>query len=185
MKSLVAFTQNSEKTKLIIPTEREGFRVDHKELREVMTFNVQQGGEDNDTGSAWKFLIELGDGVQMREKMASGSLVFRPLLLGDWVSEHSVPWVHYVPVQVRITRKPSQACLISLSCSTVLVLQPDLSDLPSLMAFFERHDALAQRIADAGQAWAREHLNHVRVRDTLREALEGWSRVSFGLQGQL
>ncbi|KAF8516375.1 hypothetical protein JB92DRAFT_2910858 [Gautieria morchelliformis] len=54
----------------------------------------------------------------MRAKMASGGLVFRPLVLSDWDSEHSVPWVHYVPVQ------------------------PDLSDLPSLMAFLNG-DALA------------------------------------------
>jgi hypothetical protein len=70
------------------------------EAADVITFNVDQG--NNGPQEARKFLIELGDGAEMRAKMASGGLVFRPLVLDDWVSEHSVPWVHYVPVQVRV-----------------------------------------------------------------------------------
>jgi hypothetical protein len=115
LRHLVAFTESSEKHEIIIPTDKEGFFMDRRPLRDVVTFNVQQGSEDTKTGAAWKFLIELGGAAQMRAKMASGSLVFRPLLLNDWVSEQSVPWVHYVPVQVRVARKSSQTCLINLS----------------------------------------------------------------------
>lgn len=47
------------------------------------------------------------------------------------------------------------------------------------MAFFERHDALARRIADAGQAWAREQLSHARAREDVKEVLEGWARLGL------
>lgn len=47
------------------------------------------------------------------------------------------------------------------------------------MAFFERHDALALRIADAGQTWARERLSQAQVRAGVRQVLEGWTRLGL------
>lgn len=60
-----------------------------------------------------------------------------------------------------------------------VVPQPDLSDLPSLVAFFEKHDTIAQRIAEAGQAWAQEQLGQERARASLKAVLEGFA--SLGL----
>ena len=101
---LFSATADSSVHELILPSEDEGFVIEHRRLKDVFTYDVKPGGEDNARQEevGWKFLVDVGEGVRMRERMASGALVFRPLLLGDWITEHSVPWVHYVPVQVRV-----------------------------------------------------------------------------------
>lgn len=102
---LLDFTRKSEEHDIILPNDNEGFLLGRKKLADVVAFDVQQGNGSPEEEARRKFLVELGGGAEMRTKMASGSLVFRPLLLGDWVSEHSVPWVHYVPVQVRVNAR--------------------------------------------------------------------------------
>ncbi|KZS96030.1 hypothetical protein SISNIDRAFT_451692 [Sistotremastrum niveocremeum HHB9708] len=83
----------------------------------------------------FKFAIELDEAVRFRQMLLSGCLVFRPVIISDWVTDRAIPWIHYVPVQ------------------------PNLVDLPTLLAFFSANDKLAEEIASAGREWALDMLS--------------------------
>ncbi|KAL7410591.1 hypothetical protein BDY24DRAFT_417917 [Mrakia frigida] len=99
-----------------------------------------------------KFVLVL-DGESPEEAFLDGSLVlYASLVLHSWM-EHAVPWKHYVP------------------------LQPNFSDLPSILLFFRRYDEEAKRIAEAGRRFAQTMMSEDADRTALVGMLLEWGRI--------
>ena len=98
-----------------------------------------------DESYKYKYLVDIdGNGWSGRfhRLMSTKSMVLKTTLFPEWYSERVMPWVHYVPLKV------------------------DYTDLYDILGFFigvpgttdTAHDALAEKIATAGKAWARDHV---------------------------
>lgn len=91
--------------------------------------------------------------TSFRQLLLSGSLVLRSSLFQDfWVSQ-AKPWVHYIPIQ------------------------PDFSDLPTILLFLEANDHIAKRIATAGQVLARECFGRSGIKAGLLAVLGEYGRM--------
>lgn len=104
-----------------------------------------------------KYILDLesygGQTATFRQLLLTGSLVLRSSLAEDFWVAQARPWVHYVPVQ------------------------PDFSDLPTILLFFEAHDHLAKRIALAGQTLARECFGRAGTKAGLMLVLGEYGRM--------
>ena len=138
-------------------------------------------------GNAWS--------GRFKRLMASNSLIFKATVYPEWYADRIQPWVHYVPVQVRLY------LVIHLAFALYYVIflgpnassQIDLTDLHDTLLFFRgdgagrgAHEDLAHKIALAGQQWASDFwrkedlkayfvrllLEHARVMSEDREEME-------------
>ncbi|KAJ7262915.1 glycosyl transferase family 90-domain-containing protein [Mycena rebaudengoi] len=102
-------------------------------------FEFRRGHEAAEA-ARYKYIIDVdGNGWSSRFQrlITSGSLIFKATTYPEWFQDRIQPWVHYVPVQ------------------------NDYSDVLDALIFFRgdpagarAHDAMAQRIAEAGRAWS-------------------------------
>lgn len=107
--------------------------------------------------SAFKYVLDVdshhGPSPHFRALLLSGSLVLRSSVFEDYWTAQAQPWVHYVPVQ------------------------PDFSDLASILLFFREHDELARKIALAGQGLAEECFGRSGVKAGLLLILGEYGRM--------
>lgn len=102
----------------------------------------------------YKFVLDIDSSQHsFRQLLLSGSLVFRASIFEEFWTLQARPFVHYIPVQ------------------------PDFSDLPSLLQFFLENDHLAKKIALEGQKLAKECFGRTGVKAGLLAVLGEYGRM--------
>lgn len=113
-------------------------------MRDVIDFKPTMGLEEQ---NLYRYLMDVdGNGWSGRfhRLLSTNAAVLKSTIFPEWYQDRIIPWVHYIPIKV------------------------DYSDLYDVMAFFVgkpsddgtivgAHDALAQKIAENGKTFAKEH----------------------------
>lgn len=118
---------------------------DNETLASLQANQVTTGTEGRNKLYAHKFLLDL-DGQSMScrlyQLLASNSVVFKQTIWSEYHDDRLVPWIHYVPLDLRVQN----------------------NELPMLLDFFINHDqgrAAAAKIAAASKEWADKTLRPI------------------------
>ena len=120
---------------------------DDPTLSSLMAHQVTTGTEGRNTIYEHKFLLDL-DGQSMScrfyQLLASNSLVFKQTIWSEYHDDRLIPWIHYVPLDLRVQN----------------------NELPMLLDFFINHAqgrTAAAKIATASRDWAERTLRPIDV----------------------
>ncbi|SNX86934.1 related to capsular associated protein [Melanopsichium pennsylvanicum] len=120
---------------------------DNATMESLMANQVTTGTEDRNVPYEHKFLLDL-DGQSMScrfyQLLSSNSVVLKQTIWSEYHDERLVPWIHYVPLDLRVQN----------------------NELPMLLDFFINHaqgPATAAKIAAASKKWADATLRPIDV----------------------
>lgn len=118
---------------------------DDETLASINAHHVVTGREDSKASYRHKFLLDL-DGQSMScrfyQLLASNSVVFKQTIWSEYHDDRLVPWIHYVPLDLRVQN----------------------NELPMLLDFFINHPqgpATASKIAAASREWTETTLRPI------------------------
>lgn len=120
---------------------------DDATMESLMANQVTTGTEGRNAPYKHKFLLDL-DGQSMScrfyQLLSSNSLVFKQTIWSEYHDDRLIPWIHYVPLDLRVQN----------------------NELPMLLDFFIHHKqgpAAAAKIAAASREWAEATLRPIDV----------------------
>lgn len=120
---------------------------DEPTLASLTANQITTGTEDRNDVYKYKYLLDL-DGQSMScrfyQLLGSNSLVFKQTIWSEYHDDHLVPWIHYVPLDLRIEN----------------------NELPMLLDFFISHPQgpqTAAKIASTSKQWAEATLRPIDI----------------------